>query len=53
MGIYATVLQALGLLDGLGRLAGPSRDRVGQALVDAELPARIRLRHSPATRTDD
>jgi REP element-mobilizing transposase RayT len=53
MRIYAAVLHALGLLDGLGQLADPSRDRVGQALVDAELPAHIRLRRSPATRADD
>jgi hypothetical protein len=53
MGIYAAVLQAVGLLSGLGQLADPSRDRVGRALVDAELRARIRLRRSPATRADD
>src|SRR3984957_8901767 len=44
IGIYAAVLQALGLLDGLGDVADISRDSVGQALATAELPARIRVR---------
>jgi len=44
IGIYAAVLQALGLLDGLGQLADLSRDSVGQALAAAELPKRARLR---------
>jgi transcriptional regulator with XRE-family HTH domain len=49
IGIYAAVLQALGLLDGLGDIADISRDSVGQALAAAELPARARVR-SPAPR---
>lgn len=53
IGIYAAVLQALGLLDRLGELADPSHDPVGQALADAELPARIRLRRPSAKRSDD
>ena len=44
MGIYAGVLNALGLLDGLGELADPSMDPVGQALADESLPQRVRLR---------
>jgi transcriptional regulator with XRE-family HTH domain len=52
MGIYAAVLQALGLLDGLGRIADISEDSVGQALASAELPARARLRR-PFTRRSD
>ena len=44
IGIYAAVLQALGLLEGLGGVADPSRDSVGQALVAAELPSRARMR---------
>ena len=44
MGIYAAVLHALGLLDGLGRLAAPAHDPVGLALVDETLPQRIRLK---------
>src|ERR1700742_4832018 len=38
VGIYAAVLQALGLLDGLGEIADISRDSIGQALASAELP---------------
>ncbi len=44
IGIYAAVLQALGLLDGLGHVADISRDSVGQALATAELPERVRIR---------
>jgi transcriptional regulator with XRE-family HTH domain len=46
IGIYAAVLQALGLLYGLGELADISRDSVGQALASAELPKRIQLKRS-------
>jgi hypothetical protein len=53
IGIYAAVLQALGFLDRLGQLADPSHDPVGQALVDAQLPARIRLPRPSAKRSDD
>src|SRR5947207_14453305 len=42
IGIYAAVLQALGLLDGMGDIADISCDSVGQALATAELPARAR-----------
>jgi transcriptional regulator with XRE-family HTH domain len=44
IGIYAAVLHALGLMDGLGRLADPSMDPVGQALAVEALPQRIRLK---------
>lgn len=44
VGIYAAVLQALGLLDGLGKLADPAVDTVGQAMADEALPRRIRLK---------
>jgi transcriptional regulator with XRE-family HTH domain len=44
MGIYAAVLHALGLLDGLARLADPAADVVGQALIEASLPQRVRLK---------
>jgi hypothetical protein len=43
IGIYAAVLQALGLLAGLGELADIAHDRVGQALASGELPKRVRL----------
>lgn len=42
--IYAAVLQALGLLDGLGEIADIARDSVGQSLAGAELPKRVRLK---------
>lgn len=44
MGIYAAVLLALGLLDGLGDVADISRDSVGQALASAELPKRVHMK---------
>jgi transcriptional regulator with XRE-family HTH domain len=44
IGIYAAVLNALGLLDGIGDLADFTHDTVGQALATAELPARARIR---------
>lgn len=53
IGIYAAVLQALGLVDGLADLADPSRDKVGQAMASADLPKRVRLRKTPALPSDD
>ena len=44
VGIYAAVLQALGLLDNLAKVADPAQDAVGQAMVSAQLPKRARLR---------
>jgi hypothetical protein len=44
IGIYAGVMQALGLLDGLTNVADISNDSVGQALASAELPKRVHLR---------
>jgi transcriptional regulator with XRE-family HTH domain len=44
IGIYAAVLQALGLLDGMGQIADASRDATGLALASERLPKRIRLR---------
>ena len=46
IGIYAAVLQALGLLDGLSEIADISRDSVGQALASAALPKRVRLKRT-------
>lgn len=43
IGIYAAVMQALGLLDGLLEVADAARDRVGQSLATAALPQRVRL----------
>jgi len=50
IGIYAGVLQALGLLDSLGDLADPSQDGVGQALAAVDLPQHARLRQARAPR---
>lgn len=44
IGIYASVLQALGLLDGLSRIADIGNDSVGQALASAALPKHIHLK---------
>lgn len=44
MGIYAAVLQALGLLDGLAQLADPSGDAIGLSLSSEALPERVRPR---------
>jgi transcriptional regulator with XRE-family HTH domain len=52
IGIYAAVLQALGLLEGLGQIADISKDSVGQALAAAELPVRARLRRASPKRSD-
>ena len=42
MGIYASVLFVLGMLDRLTELADTSRDQIGMALEDETLPKRIR-----------
>ncbi len=49
IGIYAAVLQALGLLDGLGLLAAPSKDEAGLAIAAGKLPERMRLPRSRET----
>ena len=46
IGIYAAVLQALGLLDSVELLADPSRDEAGLAIASEKLPERIHLRRS-------
>jgi hypothetical protein len=45
MGIYATVLFVLGLIDRLGALADARVDTVGLALEEERLPKRIRRPH--------
>jgi transcriptional regulator with XRE-family HTH domain len=52
IGIYAAVLQALGLLTPLGQLADITQDRVGQELSAAELPSRTRVRRSSEKRSN-
>ncbi|MBK6597787.1 MAG: helix-turn-helix transcriptional regulator [Proteobacteria bacterium] len=44
VGIYASVLNALGMLDALGDVADPSQDELGMALASASLPKRVRPR---------
>ena len=44
LGIYAVVLFVLGLVEGLGNLADPAKDSVGQSMEERNLPTRVRLR---------
>lgn len=46
LGIVASVLNALGLLEGLGMLADVATDRVGVELEASRLPRRARRRRS-------
>ena len=46
IGIYASVLNALGLLDGLTTLADPANDKTGMRLASASLPERVRKKSS-------
>jgi transcriptional regulator with XRE-family HTH domain len=48
MGVYATVLFVLGLLDRLAELGSPRHDDVGLALEEERLPKRIRLKRRNA-----
>lgn len=52
IGIYAAVLQALGLLDGLGQIADIANDTVGQALASAELPKHVHLKRTAGASRD-
>ncbi len=52
IGIYAGVLQALGLLDGLGQIADIGNDPVGQALASAELPKHVHLKRTAGPSRD-
>ena len=52
IGIYASVLQALGLLDGMGQIADISNDSVGQALASAELPKHVHLKRPVGSSRD-
>lgn len=53
IGIYAGVLQALGLIDGLSQIADISNDSVGQALASADLPKHIHLKRPAGPPRDD
>jgi transcriptional regulator with XRE-family HTH domain len=48
IGLYAGVLQALGMLEGLGNLADIGNDPTGQVLASAALPKRVHLAPPPA-----
>jgi hypothetical protein len=52
IGIYAGVLQALGLLDGLSQIADIGNDSVGQALASAELPKHVHLKRQAGSPRD-
>jgi transcriptional regulator with XRE-family HTH domain len=49
VGIYAGVLQALGLLDALSQIADIGNDPVGQALASAALPRHVHLKRPAGT----
>lgn len=49
MGIYAAVLNGLGLIDGLALVADISHDKVGQDLAEMALPKRARLPRKPGS----
>jgi hypothetical protein len=53
IGIYAAVLQALGLLDGLVALADPSKDDVGLAIAADNLPRRARAPRARSGKASD
>ena len=52
IGIYAAVLQALGLLEGLSQVADISNDSVGQALASADLPKHVHLKRTAGSSKD-
>lgn len=43
LGIYASVLFVLGLIEGLGNLADPVTDTIGRSIEERSLPKRVRL----------
>jgi len=53
MGIYASVMHALGLLDELCDVADWRNDDLGHALLASELPKRIHLRRPRRMRSSD
>lgn len=46
VGVYASMLFVLGLVERLGELAAPQHDAVGVALEEERLPQRIRTKRS-------
>jgi len=53
LGIYATVLFVLGLVDRLGELADAKNDPTGLQLEEEHLPKRIRGSHKKTTQEDE
>ena len=53
LGIYATVLFVLGLVDGIGDLADARNDTVGLELEEENLPQRIRRSKKTKTHSPD
>jgi hypothetical protein len=52
VGIYAGVLQALGLLEGLSNVADIRNDSVGQALARSDLPKHVHLKRKTENSRD-
>jgi len=52
IGIYASVLQALGLLPALSNVADIGNDPVGQALASAALPKHVHLKRTAGGPSD-
>jgi hypothetical protein len=52
IGIYAAVLHALGLHDGLSDVADIRNDAVGQALASAGLPKHVHLKRTTRSSND-
>lgn len=51
-GIYASVLLALGLLEGLSQVADISNDSVGRSLASSQLPKHAHPKRSPGFSQD-
>lgn len=52
VGIYASVLQALGLLDRLADVASPAADELGLTLAVNDLPQRVRRKRKQVDRDE-
>jgi transcriptional regulator with XRE-family HTH domain len=50
LGIYASVLFSLGLVEGLGNLADPASDAIGRSIEERSLPQRVRLTGVPSAK---
>jgi transcriptional regulator with XRE-family HTH domain len=52
LGVYASVLFVLNMIERLADLADPSRDSLGQDLAEERLPKRVRTRRTTLDRND-